>query len=229
MNNEFMNITSITYNENDLNMKYFIDVNDIWWYSYEDIIDYLEFDINVANSVYKHKILENVKQECLDDNNEHGIHIRKRFITSDAVRALIKRVNERTNNLIKAMNNLELAVNAHDVYEDADELKCRINKLKEGIENDDYEVIFYQAYEISNSKSGREVLDKNNVIDKDVEELLDLVRTDIVYYDIDEIEELELNLIKKRETDESVTVNFKRNKKDKKESTAPSWLRDIFK
>ena len=124
-----------------LNMNYFIDVNDVWWYRYDDICDYLGLSDKVINGIYKGKISDNEKQICLDDNNEYKEYVEKRFISSNAVRKLIKRINERTNKLIKAMNNLELAVNAHDIYDDAEELKSRFNLLKEGLNNDDYEEI----------------------------------------------------------------------------------------
>ena len=222
MNNGFMNITSINYSENELNMKYFVDLNDIWWYCFKDICDYLELNENVSNSLYKHKLFDNEKQECLDNNNEYGDYIREKFICSDAVRKLIKRVNERTNKLIKTINNLELAVNAHDVYNDAEELKSRFNILKESIENDDYEQSVYQSYEIVNSKSGRDILDKLGVIDKDVEELLDLIRTDIVYYN--DLNEIEMTLVNNEE--DFTQVKYTKNNK---ESTCPSWLRNCVK
>ena len=222
MNNDFMNITSINYSENELNMKYFVDLNDIWWYCFKDICDYLELNENVSNCLYKHKLFDNEKQECLDNNNEYGDYIREKFICSDAVRKLIKRVNERTNKLIKTINNLELAVNAHDIYNDAEELKSRFNVLKESIENDDYEQSVYQSYEIVNSKSGRDILDKLGVIDKDVEELLDLIRTDIVYYN--NLNEIEMTLINDEEDFTQVTYT-----KNNKESTCPSWLRNCVK
>ena len=222
MKENFMNVTSISYNENELNMDYFVDVNEVWWYSYDDICKYLGYNDNVVYRIYKNMLSDNEKQICLDDNNEYREYVEKRFICSNAVRRLIKRVNERTNNLIKVINNLELAVNAHDIYNDAEELKSRFNILKESIENDDYEQSVYQSYEIVNSKSGRDILDKLGVIDKDVEELLDLIRTDIVYYN--NLNEIEMTLINDEEDFTQVTYT-----KNNKESTCPSWLRNCVK
>ena len=224
MNNDFMNITSINYSENELNMKYFVDLNDIWWYCFKDICDYLELNENVSNSLYKHKLFDNEKQECLDNNNEYGDYIREKFICSDAVRKLIKRVNERTNKLIKTINNLELAVNAHDIYNDADELKARIELLNESLKIDDYEEIVYQSYEIANSKSGRDILDKAGIIDKDKEKLLDLIREDIYAYD-DYIDEVEMTLITRKED----TIDTFKLCEFCRESTCPSWLRNCVK
>ena len=173
MKENFMNVTSISYNENELNMDYFVDINEVWWYSYDDICEYLGYNDNVVYRIYKNMLSDNEKQICLDDNNEYREYVEKRFICSNAVRRLIKRVNERTNNLIKVINNLELAVNAHDIYNDA-------------------------------------------------EELIDLIRVDIVYYN--NLNEIEMTLINDEEDFTQVTYT-----KNNKESTCPSWLRNCVK
>ena len=212
-----LNITSEVYENKEygLKLRYYVDMENIWWYCYDDISDYLDLEGNIMNKLFKHNVDENDKKFCNDMKDD----TRLRFINSKAVRYLIKRSNDRNSKLIKVMNNIEFVGDAHDVYDDANELKSRIELLKNSMENNDYEEIVYQSYEIANSKSGRDILDKAGIIDKDTEELLDLMREDINDYD-DYIDEFEITLITRREdgNDKFIQREYCR------ESSCPSWL-----
>ena len=216
-----MNITSQFYENNDYGVKfrYFVDTQDIWWYNYDDICKYLELCSSVASRIYKYNIEDEDKIICFDDNNDYTLKKEKEFINSKAIRYLIKRNNERNIRLVKVINNIEFVGNSHELYNDADELKARIELLNESLKIDDYEEIVYQSYEIANSKSGRDILDKAGIIDKNKEELLDLIREDIYAYD-DYIDEVEMTLITRKE---DMNDTFKQYEYCR-ESTCPSWL-----
>ena len=217
-----LNITSDVYENKEygLKLRYYIDMENIWWYCYDDISAYLDLEGNIMNKLFKHNVDENDKKICNDMKDD----IQLRFINSKAVRKLIKRSNERNSKLIKVMNNIEFVGDAHDVYDDANELKSRIELLKNSMENNDYEEIVYQSYEIVNSKSGRDILDKAGIINKGKEELLDLIREDIYAYD-DYIDEVEMTLITRKE---DMNDTFKQCEYCR-ESTCPSWLRNCVK
>ena len=215
-----INVTSINYNCENMNFRYYVDTQDIWWYCYEDICNYLELNGSIVKHLYKHKIKDEDKKSCNDLNS----NLELQFISSNAVRYLVNRNNQRIKKLLKVMNNIEFVGDAHEVHDDANELKARIELLNESLKIDDYQEIVYQSYEIANSKSGRDILDKAGIIDKNKEELLDLIREDIYAYD-DYIDEVEITLITRKE---DMNDTFKQCEYCR-ESTCPSWLRNCVK
>ena len=215
-----ININSLNYNNEEVEFRYYVDTQDVWWYCYEDICNYLELKGAITKNLYKYKINEKDKINCNDLNSNMELQ----FISSNAVRYLVNRNNQRIKKLLKVMNNIEFVGDAHEIHDDANELKARIELLNESLKIDDYQEILYQSYEIVNSKSGRDILDKAGIIDKDKEELLDLIRSDIYEYD-DYIDDVEVTLITRKENMNDTFKQYEYNK----ESTCPSWLRNVVK
>ena len=226
-----MRISSTNYDvkENDVKFKYFVDLNNIWWYRYDDICEYLEVDINVASSLYKHKINDEDKIECEDNNNEYDIYRDTRFINSNAVRYIVNRRNERANKLIQVINNFEFVEDAHTLYCEADELKERIELLHDSIENYNYQEVVYQSWCIVNSESGRDILDKMGVVNKDVLEFCDVI-VDEFGNEFMDIDDIDFKFVVKREgSDEEREIKYKRAKERGNDFKAPAWLKELVK
>jgi hypothetical protein len=226
-----INISSLDYDvkENDVKFKYFVDLNNIWWYKYDDICEYLEVDINVASSLYKHKINDEDKIECKDNNNEYDIYRDTRFINSNAIRYIVNRRNERANKLIQVINNFEFVEDAHTLYCEADGLRERIESLHDNIEDYDYQGIVYNSWCIVNSKSGRDILDKMGVVNKDVLEFCDII-VDEFGNEFMDIDDIDFKFVVKREgSDEEREIKYKRAKERGNDFKAPAWLRELVK
>jgi hypothetical protein len=226
-----INISSLDYDvkENDVKFKYFVDLNNIWWYKYDDICEYLEVDINVASSLYKHKINDEDKIECKDNNNEYDIYRDTRFINSNAIRYIVNRRNERANKLIQVINNFEFVEDAHTLYCEADGLRERIESLHDNIEDYDYQGIVYNSWCIVNSKSGRDILDKMGVVNKDVLEFCDII-VDEFGNEFMDIDDIDFKFVVKREgSDEEREIKYKRAKERGNDFKAPAWLKELVK
>lgn len=224
----YITIESELYNKNGVVFKYFVDTDNMFWYCYEDICEYLELSEQKANQLYKYKITDKDKIVVKDKNNDYKNDVVIRdFISSEALRYLVIRNNERNNKLINAANNIEFADHSHVIYDEDDELKSRIDLLEKSVNDKNYEELIYQSYILSNSNSGRDMLDKLGIIDKDLENLLDDMRDDLFNYMNDE-EEKEFREFMENNYDEAKRVMCKKHRKLKTESTCPDWLKDLI-
>lgn len=223
----FQEIISTTYSKGVngffFNCNVWVNEFNKWWYSYEDVIECLEIPQQKADKLIRYEISEEEQCTCYDlsNYNTHGEQetIVRQFISSEMVRRLIKRNNERNNSFIKFMNNIEYAEDSHVVYNEDEEILEMMNKIAKSIEDKDYEEFFYQSYKVNQTQSSRETLDRLEVINKEKEELMDLIREDIYYYE--DVKEYTGKLKKK---DREVKIKYKKNQ----ESTCPSWIRDLI-
>lgn len=223
----FQEIISTTYSKGVngffFNCNAWVNESNKWWYSYEDVIECLEIPQQKADKMIRYEIPEEEQCTCYDSNNYdiHGVQhtIPRQFISSEMVRQLIKRNNERNNSFIKFMNNIEYAEDSHVVYNEDEEILEMMNKIAKSIEDKDYEEFFYQSYKVNQTQSSRETLDRLEVINKEKEGLIDLIREDLYYYD-----EVIGYTAKLKKKDREVKIKYKKNQ----ESTCPSWIRDLI-
>lgn len=227
-----MKISSLDYDVigNDVKFKYFTDLNNIWWYKYDDICEYLEItNNNYADRFYKHNLNNDEKMICIDNNNNYNIDEEVRFISSNAVRIIVNRRREKDRKLIQTMDNLEFIGDAHVLYEEADELRERIEILHDSIENYNYQEAVYQSWCIVNSESGRNILDKMGVVNKDVLEFCDVI-VDEFGNEFMDIDDIDFKFVVKREgSDEEREIKYKRAKERGNDFKAPAWLRELVK
>lgn len=234
---DYITITSETYEEwnklyGKMSIKYWIDNNNVYWYAYEDICDILELKNQIANKLYNTIVNEGEKCITYDRNNFNNQgdqnEIVREWITSDALRRLIKRNNDRNNLLIKTINNLEVVCDSHDVYEEDEELKARIDETIRAANARDYEVYYYQIYKQYNSKTCRDILDKLGIVNKENEQIIDEVRECI--YD-PYCEEFKWESISKKPDapdEEKRKMIYKKHREEGKKSTCPTWLKDCL-
>lgn len=164
--------------------RYWVDNNDVYWYSYDDICKSVNLNENIAKGWYKHDIPEDQKYTCMDSNNYdtngHQCPLPLNYVTSETAHLVVKQhaayITERDKNIIKAMDNLEFAGYAHNVYEDAEELKEYKHLIYDSIEKDDYQEFCLQCYNVTQTESARDILDKMGIIDKEFEKAVDELR-----------------------------------------------------
>ena len=134
-------------------------------------------------------------------------------------------ITKRNNAILNILNNLEFVGHSHEVYHDNEEIKARMKKISDSIENNDYEEVAYQTYMISKTESAREILDKRGIINKEAEELIDFLRDDIYEY-WDCFDEVLIPLTKRPDYEEKrTTIKHKKNTKP----TYPEWLGKVVK
>lgn len=210
--------------------KYFVNAPDIWWYCFDDVVEFTRMNEKYANMLYDKEVPEVSKEIFEDWNNDLRDRQSKprRFVTSEVVRQFIERNNQRNNILIKSMNNLEFKEDAHEKYFEDDELAKSIEKLHTALHNKDYEELTHQCLMLSQTESTREVLDKRGIIDKEKEEYVDKYREMIYNPDVEEVESI--GKLRKKEdspTEEERKILYKKNKN--KEHKIPYWLKDLVK
>ena len=164
--------------------RYWIDDNNIHWYSYDDICKAVRLNENIAKKWYTYDIPEDQKCTCMDSNNERNELIPLRYVTSETARMVVNQhaayVTERDKNIIKAIDNLEIVDQAYNVYEDAEEIKEYKQLIYKSIEHDDYEQFFEQCYKVTQTETAREVLNEKGLIDKEFEKAVDELRNLII-------------------------------------------------
>jgi hypothetical protein len=168
--------------------RYWVDDNNVFWYSYDDICKTVKIDESMANVWYDRDIPENQKCICMDSNNynNHNEKIKApvKYITSETARLIVQQhaayITERDKNIIKAIDNLEIVDHAYNIYEDAEEIKEYKQLIYKSIEHDDYEEFFEQCYKVTQTETAREVLDKKGLIDKEFEKAVDELRNLII-------------------------------------------------
>ena len=212
--------------------KYFVNAQDVWWYCFDDVVEFTHMNEKYANMLYDKEVPE-VSKEIFEDwnyYNDYGVNQSKarRFVTSEVVRQFIERKNQRNNILIKSMNNLEFKEDAHEKYFEDGELANSIEKLHAALHNKDYEEFTHQCFMVSQTESAREVLDKCGIIDKEKEEYVDKYREMLYNPDVEEVESI--GKLRKKEdspTEEERKILYKKNKN--KEHKIPYWLKDLVK
>lgn len=179
----FPEITSINYEDYIDNVRvsyrYFVNDQNQWWYSYDDIIEFIRMNENYAEKLYD-KMPDNEKEifedwNCYDEYGDQHL-ISRRFVTSNIIRQLIQRNIERNNILIKSMNILEFREDAHVVYQDDEELLDIMNKTKKALDDKDYEEWAKQIDRSYHSESYRDIADKLGIINKEFEKAVDKIR-----------------------------------------------------
>lgn len=169
--------------------KYFVNAQDVWWYCFDDIVEFTHMNENYANNLYS-RLSDSEKETFADYNNYNAYGYReskpRRFVTSEVVRQFIERNNQRNNVLIKSMNNLEFKEDAHEKYFEDDELADSIEKLHTALHNKDYEEMANQIYDIYHSETTYDILDKfKEEFDKEKEKVVDEIREKIYKDEID--------------------------------------------
>ena len=221
---EFITIESNVYeryvNKIRVTYKYWVSESNIWWYSYDDIVDYLKLSNVFANDTFD-ELEEYEKTFCYDGNvfDKYGNKCSelKRWVTSEAIRKIINRNNDRGNALVKSINNLECEQDAEYLYNDYNELNGRLDRIFSAYGEKDFEECFAQIHMITKTETYRDTLDKVGIIDKNIEAMVDEYR-DILYDDYDEVG------VKVTKNNESKEVHYRKNK----ESTCPTWLKDCL-
>ncbi len=166
--------------------RFWVDENDIYWYSYDDICDLVKLNNNTARKWYRYDIPEDQKCTCWDLNNYNNRGEQQRipvdFVTGESARLVVQQhaeyISERDNNIIKSLNNLEFKLDAKDKYFEDDVLVDIINKTKAALESKDYEEWSIQVNRAYHSESVRDMLDKNGEVlfDKEIENAVDEIR-----------------------------------------------------
>lgn len=168
--------------------KYFVNAQDVWWYCFDDIVEFTHMNENYADKLYS-QLSDSEKETFGDMNNydEYGYQrmIPRRFVTSEVVRQFIERNNQRNNILIKSMNNLEFKEDAHEKYFEDDELANSIEKLHTALHNKDYEEWAIQVNKAFYSESFRDIGDKLGILDKNKEKVIDGIRDNLYKDEID--------------------------------------------
>lgn len=186
----FPEITSMNHEEYIegvlVSYKYFVNDQDVWWYYFDDIVEFTHMNENYANNLYS-QVSDSEKETFEDWNNDLRDRQSKprRFVTSEVVRQFIERNNQRNNILIKSMNNLEFKEDAHEKYFEDDELANSIEKLHDALHNKDYEEMANQIYDIYHSETTYDILDKfKEEFDKEIEHAVDKIREKLYEEDI---------------------------------------------
>lgn len=181
--------------------RYWVDDNNVYWYSYDDICKSVKLNESIAKRWYKYDIPEDQKCTCMDSNNYdingHCCPLPLNYVTSETAHMVVNQhasyVSERDKNIIKAIDNLEFAGYAHNVYEDAEELKEYKHLIYDSIDNDDYQELCLQCYNLVQTESARDVLDKMGVIDKEFEKAIDELRKIILEDNNEDVIQFTLN------------------------------------
>lgn len=208
-------------------MRYFIDEYNEYWYLYDDICVILGIDHNThsARDIFKKHVYDFDITTCNVTNYRNKWReleeSYKDFISSHGVRDLIKRNNERNNKLLQMVNNIEIADTVFANIEIADEWNQRASMLEKSIKNKNYEQTTYHARKLLNLQSSRDIMDKAGFIDKEKEELIDILRYEVYSYDPEYVEVTLAKRVKENEA-ESKTVPLSK-------STCPEWLMDVVK
>lgn len=189
----FPEVTSKDYNgvveDISISYKYFVNDQDVWWYCFDDIVEFIHMNEKYANMLYDKEIPE-VSKETFEDYNNYNAYgycesKPRRFVTSEVVRQFIERNNQRNNVLIKSINNLEFKEDAHEKYFEDDELVNSIEKLHTALHNKDYEEMANQIYDIYHSETTYDILDKfKDGFDKEIEHAVDMIRDKLYEEDI---------------------------------------------
>lgn len=177
------------------------NANNEWWFAYADVYKAIDFSRKAAQRHY-YSIDENDKQYFFDtnfiDECGHNIKCERSFINYNALVNLLDRNSRKINAFARVINNV---IVCRDMQMSDDDFKHMLCELEESFKSLDYENIFIKSHELVNSEVGRDVLDKLNIIDKDVENALDVVRE---YMLSDE----DINLLLSYEEDESLIGIF---------------------
>lgn len=215
-----------------VNFNYWVDMNNEYWYSYNDICSLIGINERDAENKFYY-VPDDKKCTCMDSNhcNSYGEKqsIPTDYIASDEAHNIIQKhtmfISKRNSAIIKILNNLEFVGYSYEVHHDNEEIKERMKKIGASIKNNDYEELVYQSYMITKTDSARDILDKRGIINKEVEEMIDFIREDMYEY-WDCFDEVFIPLNEKSDEDhKSTTIKYKKNK----ENNCPDWIRNIVK
>lgn len=166
--------------------RFWVDENNVYWYSYDDICDLVKLNNKIATKWYRYDIPEDQKCTCYDSNYQDQYGNKRQilvdFVTGETARLVVQQhaeyISERDNNIIKSLNNLEFKLDAKDKYFEDDVLVDIINKTKAALESKDYEEWSIQVNRAYHSESVRDMLDKNDKVlfDKEIENTVDEIR-----------------------------------------------------
>ena len=195
-----------------------------WWYAFMDVLNSINFSRRAGEKHY-YKIDDCDKCNFYDKGfiNEYGENIpsERSFISYNALMNLLDRNFKRMNAFAKVVNKI---YGYKEIKSSDDGLEEAVCNLHHCFETGDLEGVFIEADKLVNSEVGMVMLNK----DKEKEELINHFREDI--YECYDIDEIEWNIkMKKRDNpneEEERKAKYKRNRG--KESSCPSWLRDVI-
>lgn len=215
--------------------RYWVSVENVFWYSYDDICDFLELNDRTKNYLYENKINDNDKESTYDTNSQDNYNYSRndlvKWISSNAIHQLIKRNNKRQHVLMKSINNLECVEDAHTTYDEGIELRGRLERAFKAYNEDDYEECFGQMYVMTNTKTVKDTLHKIGLIDIEKENIVDMIREDIYSYDLEEIDEIDLVVTKRKNLDdeEQIKTMYSKRRKSGEKSSCPDWIKNVVK
>ena len=209
-----------------IEFKYFVDEYNNFWYNFEDVCKILDLKYMSmkANSILENVVNENNKMTCrvLNYRNKYNEEreIARDFVTSEAIRELLERYKMKLNGLVSAINTIEsnFMVQQHEGFE---EWSKQVEVLNDSINKKDACAIAIQAQRLSNMNVSRDILDEVGYLDKEKEELVDILRYEVYSYDP---EYVEVTLAKRVKEDEAESKTLPLLK-----STCPEWLMDVVK
>lgn len=219
------------YNEDfDMFIRYHIDTDGVW-YNYYDICELLEYNENKMKYNYDKLIDEINKREYEVEYEDNRGNIRKRctgFINTIAAYELLKRNEERNRRIRFCIGDIELY---HGIRQDNDEnnhcLKVNLNLMKSEFESDEPNLEALKAYSkaVYDSPQIQKIINTNYYDFETEEEFewydysIEMMKEEICNaIDNNELEQI---VLKKRNSDR---ITFKL-----KESSCPSWLRNVVK
>lgn len=205
--------------------RFFIDDSDVYWYRYDDIIEFLEMDGRIYDKLFI-SMPDIDKMEAYDKNsyNQYGCQstLYSRFISGDAVRRLIERNSNRQSAFIKVLNIVEFKCDSNSLYEEDDELSDLFKDFQKAIEYKDYELLTECSYNWCKSESGKDMLDKNGIVSRATLDLFDIMLNDIES-DLDNIKEVKIT---KSHGDKEKGITYN---KDKYVEQGIKWVREMYK
>lgn len=224
----FKDVKVENYKDWDLGIefKYFVDEYNNFWYNFEDVCKILDLKYMSmkANNILENVVNESDKMTCYVTNyrNKYNeeIEIARDFVTSEAIRELLKRYKMKLNGLVSAINTIEsnFMVQQHEGFE---EWNKQLEVLYDYIDKKDPHGIAVQAHRISNMDLSRDILDKAGYIDKEKEELVDILRYEVYSYDPEYVEVKLAKRVKENEVESKTVPLLKR--------TCPDWLMNVVK
>lgn len=192
-------------------IKHFKDENNNHWYDYKDLCN----EMLIPNREYSNIFYKWIPEYDRIEIDVEGHRSIVKYISAEGFRKLVERNFERGMSIYNDLLNLEFR------GREFDNLKSKFNDLENALSNGNVMDIFNNIEMIHSDIEYKEALCKYNPnMDIYVEAVVENIRYEMYEESIDEI-------ILVKEGCEKLT--FKKNPKCHKESTCPSWLRNIVK
>lgn len=207
-----------THGVYEIGWRYHQDELGVYWYNYSDVIDVIKLKWKEACKLYEEFLSDNEKFIFEDCNNNHHNYVETQFISSNGFDRLLQHENERNNTIRKIK--LEMECKEFD-----DDLKQEVNNLQRLVNEPimDFNKIGHSVDKLWHMKSVQQGMG----LDSEKEELLESIRQDV--YSFDYIDAMDIVFeIKKRPEDELEAKEVLYQRQIPKESSCPSWLKDVI-